>query len=364
MPCVSEGTLLVCAGVLGTTELYNAGLLGEGLSGSYVEADGYAAGAAGEDLNVTVPSSDLPAGQDDVSIQLNVFTVNVSNSCGLCIGAGGSPSYIYADSPSGSFLPSDTQEVAGPLSTLSLGIPGVDTVSTALSVSEAGYGALKTVLDGISNPSNVTPCAILAGALFAQAVYAAAGAVSSAIPSASCQESPFTWNGIVTGGQPFHFDVQPTAFAVDFGFGTIMSTLFGLATAQVTITPGSETTTTTPTTTTVSPLPLLIAVATNGQHTWTGREPNTMGFSVDEGNIVTNLMWSSWTTTQAVGNGTWTYDDCVPDCAGGSTTPYPATIVLSDPVNGVFTYMTETTAGPHGLTSTYTYPDNWVLSAT
>lgn len=127
----------------------------------------------------------------------------------------------------------------------------------------------------------------------------------------------------------------------------------------------STTVTTTPSTplSTIGALPLLVAASPNGQQTWTGREPTTMDFSGDAGNIVTGITWSSWTSSQAVGNGTWTYQSCVPDCASGSQTPYPAMIVLSDPANGVFTSMTETTTGPQAFTTTYTYPSNWVLNA-
>jgi hypothetical protein len=105
-------------------------------------------------------------------------------------------------------------------------------------------------------------------------------------------------------------------------------------------------------------------VGYNGQQVWTGREPTEIDYSADAGNVVSGLTWSSWTTTQAVGNGTWTYDDCLPDCASGSTTPYPATITLSGPVSGAFTHMTETTSGPHGFTMNFTYPGNdWALGA-
>jgi hypothetical protein len=35
--------------------------------------------------------------------------------------------------------------------------------------------------------------------------------------------------------------------------------------------------------------------------------------------------------------------------------PYPATITLSDPVNGIFTSAVETTQGPYGFTSDDAY---------
>jgi hypothetical protein len=126
---------------------------------------------------------------------------------------------------------------------------------------------------------------------------------------------------------------------------------------------GATPSTTTITATTTQALPVLIAAEPNGQQTWTGREPTNTDFSADAGNIVTDITWSSWTATQAVGQGTWTYQNCVPDCASCSQTPYPATIALADPVNGVFTSMTETTTGPEAFTTTYSYPSNWVQNA-
>jgi len=96
---------------------------------------------------------------------------------------------------------------------------------------------------------------------------------------------------------------------------------------------------------------------------FTGRDPSTINFSSDQGNIVSNITWSSWTATQAVGQGTWTYISCVPDCASGQPTPYVATIALSNPVNGLFTALTETTAGPQGRVQAFSYPQPWPLAA-
>jgi hypothetical protein len=90
--------------------------------------------------------------------------------------------------------------------------------------------------------------------------------------------------------------------------------------------------------------------------TWTGIEPTLMQFSGDAGNIVTDIGWSSWTDNAAVGEGSWGYDDCVPDCAGGIVTQYPARITLSHPSSGRFTQLTEDQSGPFGRTSTFTLP--------
>jgi hypothetical protein len=87
--------------------------------------------------------------------------------------------------------------------------------------------------------------------------------------------------------------------------------------------------------------------------TWTGRQPTTIGFSGDAGNVVSDIAWASWTDTGAVGHGTWDSESCVPSCATGSTIPYAATITLSDPVGGQFTALIEQT---HGMSQSYTLP--------
>jgi hypothetical protein len=109
-------------------------------------------------------------------------------------------------------------------------------------------------------------------------------------------------------------------------------------------------------------LPVLVAPGGDGEP-FNGIEPVVMYFSNDDGNVVLGITWSSWTSGQATGSGTWDYEDCLPDCADGSQTPYPATIQLSQPINGVFTSMTETTSGPDGSIDSYTYPSNWVIGA-
>jgi len=121
---------------------------------------------------------------------------------------------------------------------------------------------------------------------------------------------------------------------------------------------GTSTTTPGPTTTpTTQPLPQFTAGA------FTGRDPSTINFSSDQGNIVSNITWSSWTATQAIGQGTWTYISCVPDCATGQSMSYAATIALSNPISGLFTALTETTAGPQGRVQAFSYPQPWPLAA-
>ena len=90
---------------------------------------------------------------------------------------------------------------------------------------------------------------------------------------------------------------------------------------------------------------------------WTGAEPDIIYFSGDNSNSVSNITWTSWNDDSALGHGVWNYEDCVPNCAEGSVTPYGATLMLSNPADDQFTSLTEDQSGPHGNTSTYTLPD-------
>jgi hypothetical protein len=104
------------------------------------------------------------------------------------------------------------------------------------------------------------------------------------------------------------------------------------------------------TTITDAPLPL-IAIG----H-WRGREPVTIYFSADGGNIATNLNWFRWSADDATATGTWHYLNCQPSCAAGTSTPYPVTITLTDAVNGQFTKLREQTSGPHAFTEIFNAP--------
>ena len=116
---------------------------------------------------------------------------------------------------------------------------------------------------------------------------------------------------------------------------------------------------------TTVPLPLLVIPAVSGLVGYSGRYPRTVDFSGDAGNIVSRITWIQWGPSQAVGYGTWTYQDCVPDCASGSQTPYPATITLSQSAGGRYTKLVETTAGPHGFTTVdYLGSNAWPEGAT
>jgi len=69
--------------------------------------------------------------------------------------------------------------------------------------------------------------------------------------------------------------------------------------------------------------------------------------------VLTHLNWTSWTRSRAAGSGTLQLNNCTPTCAGGTFSPYSATIALSDPMTSrtegeVFSLMTVTAADGKG----------------
>jgi serine/threonine protein kinase len=91
---------------------------------------------------------------------------------------------------------------------------------------------------------------------------------------------------------------------------------------------------------------------------YTGERPARIVFDASSGNVVTGISWASWTASGATGSGQSELGLCLPVClkAGQVST----TVVLSDPVHGRFTQLTESRAGS---SVTYTYPGNWPVSA-
>ena len=73
--------------------------------------------------------------------------------------------------------------------------------------------------------------------------------------------------------------------------------------------------------------------ATSGQKTYAkfccGRQyrPGTFRFGMSS--FVTDMTWSKWGKKLARGTGTYQYNNCVPDCADGTISPTPATVVLT-----------------------------------
>jgi hypothetical protein len=48
--------------------------------------------------------------------------------------------------------------------------------------------------------------------------------------------------------------------------------------------------------------------------------------------VVTHLTWSTWTASKATGHGTLELNNCTPNCAGGTFSPFAATVTLSEPM--------------------------------
>ena len=93
-----------------------------------------------------------------------------------------------------------------------------------------------------------------------------------------------------------------------------------------------------------------------------GTRPSAIQFSADGGDVVTGIQWSSWGSQTATGRGTAGWDNCVPNCAEGTTSYVAATVALSAPdTHGQWTVVTET---EHGRTSTFSLSGHWLQGAT
>src|SRR3954451_16876218 len=67
----------------------------------------------------------------------------------------------------------------------------------------------------------------------------------------------------------------------------------------------------------------------------TAYRPSSMLIACGDGSArVVGLRWSSWTTTRAVGSGTWQQNDCQPDCARGRFHDFPVRLELDHPMHG------------------------------
>jgi hypothetical protein len=166
---------------------------------------------------------------------------------------------------------------------------------------------------------------------------------------------------IVMPHQPSHGQLFLTWYApADFNQSVLQADLakYGRVTlklmARMTDAVGGSTSAARTITLVPTPLPVLIAGS------YRGRRPSNIYISGDAGDIVTGLHWD-WTATHATGEGTSNIQNCVPNCASGTDTPVPTSIVLLDPTNGYFTKLVEQRNGQTEVFY-YTpgqYPDNW-----
>lgn len=80
-------------------------------------------------------------------------------------------------------------------------------------------------------------------------------------------------------------------------------------------------------------LPKVYATACPGEYPAT-IDPKSLPITCADGNtFISDITWTSWTTTRAQGYGTLHVNNCVPDCAGGTFHTYPTPVTLTTPVN-------------------------------
>jgi hypothetical protein len=87
-------------------------------------------------------------------------------------------------------------------------------------------------------------------------------------------------------------------------------------------------------------------------------KPKEITVSGDGSGYVDSLSWAGWGTPRAIATGTLRVDDCVPNCAQGTYTGYPATVTLAglkEYQAGTSAYSTIVVQSPAAnLTYTYT----------
>ena len=111
------------------------------------------------------------------------------------------------------------------------------------------------------------------------------------------------------------------------------TTTMARRTASTTTVAPTTTTTVVPTTTTT----LLPTVLSCGPGSPSEVRPALIFIGCATGNpTVSAMSWSTWGPSGGQGTGTFNENDCQPDCAQGSFTSVPATVVVSDPAGGVF----------------------------
>jgi len=121
-------------------------------------------------------------------------------------------------------------------------------------------------------------------------------------------------------------------------------------------TTSTTTTTAPPSTTTTAAVPALVPL---GGATPLYR-PSQFNYTQDGTGSVSNITWSTWSSAGATGTGTVNLNNCVPNCASGTFTGYPATVTLSGASQTsqgyVFTQMVISAPGSPDPTQTFTIP--------
>lgn len=62
-------------------------------------------------------------------------------------------------------------------------------------------------------------------------------------------------------------------------------------------------------------------------------KPKRLDLACDGTNLLTDLKWTSWSSSRASGKGTDSLNTCTPDCANGKRHKLAATVTLSKPAS-------------------------------
>ena len=96
-----------------------------------------------------------------------------------------------------------------------------------------------------------------------------------------------------------------------------------------------------------TPVPSVLAMCTEPT-TGPSVTPDNIVLACADGNsFLSQLTWTSWTSSSATGSGFYTHNTCTPNCAEGTFVSVPASVRLSYPI--------ETRAGREFVAITYTY---------
>lgn len=140
---------------------------------------------------------------------------------------------------------------------------------------------------------------------------------------------------------------------------TTTSTTARPSTTTTSLPPTSSTTTTaSPSTTTTAAAAVPTFVPLTGATPL--YQPSQFNYTQDGTGSVNNLTWSTWSSAGATGTGTVNLNNCVPNCASGTVSGYPATVILSGasqtPQGYVFTQMTISAPGSPDPSQSFTIP--------
>jgi hypothetical protein len=162
------------------------------------------------------------------------------------------------------------------------------------------------------------------------------------------------------------------AIAVVVGAGAIALAAFVIGRSTEAAPPGngSPTTIPSPTTTPTTSVTATTTVALPGIPPCEAAgvspviRPMSLYLACADGGLgVTNVTWTSWGTVAANGMGTLHVNNCIPDCADGTSSSYPASISVTSPSSSsgvpIFQDITVVPTGGQGQVESSTTPGAW-----